>query len=363
MNRRPSLWSSGALFGAPILVLLPIAATSIRGETVAPLHRTDLPARITFGSCAHQDKPQPVLNTVREAKPTLFVYLGDNIYGDTRDMTVLRDKYARLAAKPEFQALRREVPVLAVWDDHDYGENDAGKEYPRRLESERIFLDFWQVPADSPRRTRPGIYGAHRFERDGKSLQILLLDTRSFRDPLKRNPDPLPAASPYKNDYQPDPDPAKTLLGETQWAWLEERLREPATIRILCSSIQFGHQYNGWESWTNLPGERGRLLELIRRTRANGVIVISGDVHWGEISRRDDDLPYPLFDVTASGLTEDWYNVEPNRFRVGEAVRENHFGRIDIDWDDPNPPVTLQIVDVEGSARIRQTLRAGDLRW
>lgn len=323
-----------------------------------------LPTRIAFGSCGHQDKPQPILNTVRKRQPDIFVYLGDNIYGDTRDMKVLRKKYGQLGAKPEFQSLRRNVTILSIWDDHDYGENDAGREYPMKRQSRDVFFDFWRVPENSPRRQRPGIYGAHRFVQGDRSLQIILLDTRTFRDPLKSNPDPLPANSPFKNDYQPDADPNKTLLGEAQWKWLEQQLREPADLRIICSSIQFGHQYNGWESWTNLPNEQERMFRLIDETRANGVVFVSGDVHWGEVSRRDRNNGYPIYDVTASGLTEDWEVVEPNEFRVGDnVVQGNHFGMISIDWERESPPLTMEIIDLDGTSRIRETIELDALRY
>jgi alkaline phosphatase D len=322
-----------------------------------------LPARIAFGSCASQEKPQPVLQTVVSKKPELFIYLGDNIYADTRDMKVLQAKYAKLAAKPEFQELRKNVAVLATWDDHDYGENDAGKEYPMKEQSRAIFLDFWKVPGDSPRRQHAGIYGEHRFTDKGRVLQVILLDTRTFRDPLKRNSRPLPAGSPFKNDYQPDENPEKTLLGEGQWKWLKERLSEPADVRIICSSIQFSHEYNGYESWTNLPAEQQKMIDLIKQTRASGVVFISGDVHWAEISRRDLAGGYPLYDVTASGITETWPTVEPNRYRQGDVVRDNHFGMIDIDWGKADPELVLQIVDRSDKVRISQATSLSKLRF
>lgn len=338
------------------------AAGTLGGATAALALQEAPPARIAFGSCGSQDKPQPVLQTVVQRQPDLFIYLGDNIYGDTRDMEVLKAKYARLAAKPEFQALRRATRVLATWDDHDYGENDAGKEYPKKEESREIFLDFWEVPADSPRRKHPGIYDEVLFQAGGRTLQVLLLDTRYFRDAPRKLTEKPPAGSPWKNDYQPDEDPTKTFLGDTQWAWLEERFRRPADLRIVCSSIQFGHEYNGWESWTNFPAQQQKMAALIRSTRANGVLFISGDVHWGEISRRDFPGLYPLYDVTASGITETWPKVEPNRYRVGEVVRENHFGMIEVDWKRPDPEITLQIIDRPGTVRVKHAVSLSQLR-
>ena len=144
-----------------------------------------LPRRIAFGSCADQDKPQPIWDAVLASEPDLFVFLGDNIYGDTRDPAVLRAKYARLAAQPGFKRLRERVPVLATWDDHDFGENDAGAEYPMKEESRRIFCDFWGEPADSPRRRRDGIYHAVEYGAAGQRLQILLPDLRFNRTALR----------------------------------------------------------------------------------------------------------------------------------------------------------------------------------
>lgn len=322
-----------------------------------------LPTKIAFGSCAKETKPQPVLDVVVRQAPDLFIYLGDNIYGDSRDIGILRAKYNQLGAKPEFQRLRAAVPVLSIWDDHDYGENDAGKEYPLKVASRDLFFEFWRVPSESLRRSHPGIYGSHRFTANGRTLQLILLDTRTFRDPLLRTSKPLPADSLYKNDYVPDPNPEKTLLGVDQWAWLKTELARPADVRIIASSIQFGHEYNGYESWTNLPSEQQRFLDLIRETKANGVVFISGDVHWAEISRREPPGGYPLYDVTASGITETWPHLEPNRYRVGEAVRENHFGQIVIDWQRDDPQVSLQIIDKEGTLRLNEAVPLSRLRF
>ncbi len=324
-----------------------------------------VPTRIAFGSCGHQDHDQPVLRTVLSKSPDMFIYLGDNIYGDTKDMSVLAAKYQKLADKPEFHALRSNVPTLSVGDDHDFGWTDAGKEYPQKEQSKEIFMDFWKVPAKSDRRTHPGIYGVHRFEGGGRTLQVILLDTRTFRDSLKRwTPDNQPKTwngKRLKNAYQPDPDPSKTILGEAQWRWLAQVLREPADIRIICSSIQFAHEYNGWESWTNLPAEQAKMIATIRDAQASGVVFISGDVHWGEISRREIDGLYPLYDVTASGLTMDWHNTEPNEFRVGDVFSKNHFGLLQIDWQKADPSIVMQIVDVDGNIQVEHRIALSEL--
>ncbi|MEM9381045.1 MAG: alkaline phosphatase D family protein [Planctomycetota bacterium] len=349
------------LAAAVALVAACASRTNSFGFQDVELDVASLPSRIAFGSCADQDRPQPALERVVELDPDLFVYLGDNVYGDTEDMDVLRGKYETLAARPEFLALRAHCPTLAIWDDHDYGANDAGRHYPKKEESRSVFLDFWGVPMDSPRRGHAGIYHDHLFESGGRTLQVILLDTRTFRDDLVLAGDePLP---PHKNDYRPNLDPTATILGAGQWAWLRDRLAVPADLRIVATSIQFGHSYNGWESWTNVPHERDRMIDLIAETGANGVLFISGDVHWGEISRQPVEGGYDLWDVTASGINQDWDVVEPNARRVGTAVAEHNFGMIEIDWSPEDPVVELLSIDVSGRVRNRVSFVASDLRF
>jgi alkaline phosphatase D len=332
-----------------------IPAAQAPAKSVANME--GLVQRICFGSCANQNKPQPILRDVVSRQPDLFIYLGDNIYGDTEDMSVLRAKYEKLGTKPEFQALRAAVPTLAIWDDHDYGANDSGKEYRPAAESRDIFLDFWREPQDSSRRQHPGIYHAHRFSDGKRTLQVILLDTRSFRDPLAHN-----KLRSWKNDYHPDPNPNKTFLGDEQWKWLAEQLRQPADVRIIASSIQFSHQHNGWESWTNLPQELLKMTDVIKEANANGVVFISGDVHWGELSKLPVPELYPLYDVTSSGLTETWPTVDENQNRVGEVVRENNFGMIEIEWEAEDPEVHLQLLDVTGKQRVSHRVRLSELQ-
>jgi len=365
-NRRISTLAFCYLWSLIANCQIALAQDSATQEVITPAAEAPVKAvsnidglvqRICFGSCANQNKPQPILRDVVSRHPDLFIYLGDNIYGDTEDMNVLRAKYEKLGTKPEFQALRAAVPTMAIWDDHDYGANDSGKEYRPAAESRDIFLDFWREPSDSPRRQHPGIYHSHRFSDGKRTLQVILLDTRSFRDPLAHN-----KLRSWKNDYHPDPDPNKSFLGEVQWKWFAEQLRQPADLRIIASSIQFSHQHNGWESWTNLPQELVKMTEIIKETKAQGVVFISGDVHWGELSKLPVPGSYPLYDVTSSGITETWPSVEENQNRVGEVVRENNFGMIEIDWNNEDPEIHMQLIDIAGKQRVSHRIRLSELR-
>lgn len=318
--------------------------------------------RLAFGSCAHHDKPQPVYDVVLRYAPDFFVFLGDNIYGDSYEPDTLRERYARLAAKPEFLRLVSKTKVLATWDDHDYGWNDAGRHYPLKETSKSIFLDFWNEPADSPRRVHPGIFTAYQYRYGDRILQIILLDNRTFRDNLLRYEDGVSPPHPF--DYTPDylahTTADSTLLGEMQWQWLEEVLQEPADVRIIASGTQFGISYNGYEAWANFPHEQQRMLDLIRSTRANGVLFITGDVHYGEISVVRTEGWYPVYDVTASGITETWDFATPNTNRIAGPVMENHFGLVSITWME-DPVIQMAIIDVAGNERLRHTIRLSDI--
>lgn len=322
-------------------------------------------SKIAFGSCAHESEPQPVLDLVVKHKPDLFVYLGDNIYGDTHDMKVLQAKYNTLAAKPEFQRLRKNVPIVATWDDHDYGWNDAGKEYPFKEQSKELFLNFFNEPAQSERRKRAGIYTSYLFEEGGKKLQLILLDNRTFRSRLRlyrgeysRRPEFF-----YPLDYFPHQIEDSVLLGEEQWQWLEGELKKEADIRIIGSGSQFSISYNGYEAWANFPHEQKRMLELIKKTKASGVLFISGDVHYAEISKLHHPGLYPVYDVTSSGITSTWHFATPNTNRIEGPVMENHFGLLTIDWSKKDPHIQMEIFDVRDNQRIEHTIRLSEISF
>jgi alkaline phosphatase D len=352
-----------------MLALLMIVACVKVGSTppVEAKHVSELqqlPSRIAFGSCAKQTKDQPILDTIVGAKPDLMIYLGDNIYADTERPMRMRRRYWRLAGKPEFQRLRAAVPTVATWDDHDYGRNNAGSELESKGESKAQFLDFWGVRPEAPERSRPGIYTHHIFESNGRRLQLIMLDTRWFRDSLTELPPKRARAydSPFKNEYRPDDNPDLSLLGAGQWAWLEARLREPADMRVIASSIQFGHSYNGYESWNNMPRERTRMQQLIADSGANGVVFLSGDVHWGEISELESDITgYPLYDITSSGLTQLWRSTEYNDNRLGSVVTEEHFGLLEIDWSASDPRIDMRLMGLSGQVLVEAHTTLGVL--
>ena len=315
--------------------------------------------RIAFGSCLHQRQPQPIWTDVMGLRPLpqLFLMIGDNVYGDVKGpgLDELISAYRQQGAHPEFSSARKAFPFLATWDDHDYGANDAGANFPHRDRAAHLFLDFWQIK--TRRAPEEGIYYARNFGRGDERVQIIMLDTRSFRSPLKRKPENFP----YWGKYGPDANPRKTMLGDAQWQWLAEQLRMPATVRIIVSSVQVLADDHGFERWGNLPFEQSRLLQLIKSSDAHGVIFLSGDRHLGAIyaKRLSDRQIVP--ELTSSSLNRSYGPGRdgPSRTRLSNSVGVENFGLIDIDWK--SRKLRLRLVGFSGRPLESLTMNFSDL--
>lgn len=330
------------------------ATSAVFAQETAPL------TRLAFGACARQNKEQPIWEAILAVSPQLYISLGDAMYADTKDPAELLAKYALLAEKPGFAKLKQAVPQLAIWDDHDYGQNDSGIDNPIKNESRAAFCDFWGEPPESERRTRAdGIYTSTMIGPPGQEVQFILPDLRWNRTKLRRPGGfPMVAArwvagqmlsgreisGPYREAKADD----ATMLGEAQWAWLEAEFAKPAALRIFCSSLQVLSDGTGWEAWENYPKDAARLEKLIGA--ATNVVILSGDVHYGELQRKDRVDAPPLWELTSSGLTESDPFL-PNKRRVKKHAGLN-FGVVEIDW--VAKTVDLQVRDAQGAVSISE---------
>lgn len=343
-----------------LLLLAPVLRAEVPAAVGAAPDSPALPAdalltRIGFASCLHQARPQPILEAVNARPWDLFLMIGDNVYGDAEppELAALAEAYALQARSPGLNALRASTPVLAVWDDHDYGQNDAGGEFPARARAEELFHAFWHTPADAAERGRPGLYRSRTVGPEGRRVQLIFLDTRSFRSPLV----PTDArGEPGRERYLPNEDPEATVLGDEQWAWLEATLQEPAELRLLVSSIQVIADGHGWEAWRLFPKEREKLYALLGRVRPGGVVVLSGDRHRAGVYRYAENLPYPLLEVTSSSLNLPIRNAteEAGPYRLGATFLGENFGEVVVDWE--REALALRVLDLEGQAVRELTL-------
>lgn len=289
---------------------------------------------IAFGSCSDQKRPTPLWDDIVAQKPDVWIWLGDNIYGDSEVMDTLKAKYDKQKSNPVYSQLRQSTQIIGVWDDHDYGVNDGGKEYPRRKESQQLMLDFLDVPATSPLRQQEGAYSSTVFGPKGQRVKVILLDGRYFRDPLK------------KVNKTNAPDPSGDILGEAQWQWLEKQLtKSDADVHIIGCGIQFLANEHVYEKWGNFPTARQRFFDLLGKTKPKGTMLISGDRHIAEVNKISvPGLGYDLYDITSSGLTHTSKpHEEPNALRVGQMVFDLNYGLFTINWNKKPLTATLRI--------------------
>jgi alkaline phosphatase D len=314
------------------------------------------PSKIAFGSCCVQIGDLSIFDSILKQKPELYLALGDNMYGDFLpgtypDSAWLALNYNILGTNASFKRLKQNVPIVATYDDHDYGGNNRGNEYPFKRQTANLLLNFFNTPANSTQRNHTGVYGSYFYGDDAHKLQIIVLDTRVFLDVFSSEP------------ISPTSDTTKHFLGTEEWNWLRSELLKPAKVRIVMSSTQMLHEHNGYESWTNYPHELQRFFNLIKETRAEGIFMVSGDVHWAELSMQKPAGLYNLYDMTSSGLNQIEDAPKPNIYRVGTALRDLNYGMINIDWNSTPISINLQVRNKRNQVKIEKTIPLTELQF
>lgn len=305
-------------------------------------------SRIIFGSCNHHARSQHMWPLIEAQNPDLVLAIGDNIYGDNgylgeANLASFIKAYTQQASHPEFRSLRSKVPMLATWDDHDYGPNDSGGTFAFREWSETLFETFWGVSEAA--KSRQGVYDSVIAGPEGQRVQIIMLDTRFFRSPLKSIP--YQESRPRLGGYLPDDNPELTILGGQQWTWLKGELAKPADLRLLVSSTQVLTDAHGFEKWGNHPVERERLFAALKERNKGDMLILSGDRHSAAFyAQTPKELGSEIWEFTSSSLNlafvrENAGAGEPDpRRRSGFFTQEN-YGMIDIDWQ--NKEIIMQI--------------------
>ena len=284
--------------------------------------------KIGFASCLHQNKPMPIFETIKAENLDLFLLMGDNVYGNSNseDLKELRVAYNK--QKQNFDKLDFDFPIEAIWDDNDYGLGDGGKEYNLKEKSKELFLNFWDIPTNDPRRKRNGLYHEVLQNYNGKSIQILFLDTRTFRDNLKPTDD---KGAIGKERYVPFPDTSLTMLGKEQWQWLVKKISKPVNYRIIVSSIQILALGHGWECWNNLPYERQKFIDILDKSNINHTVLLSGDRHRGGQYQLKTKSNKIISEMTSSSLNVPYSNPEePGPLRIGGTYSKENYGVIQM---------------------------------
>jgi alkaline phosphatase D len=318
----------------PIILLINACTTS----KTTSISTNNAPITIAFGSCNDQKKENFLWKEIVKHQPDVWIWGGDNTYSDTDNMDTLRRDYQVVLQNEAYKTLQKNTKIVGTWDDHDYGLNDGGSEFHAKKQSQAAFLDFMGVSKTDKRRQQEGVYSAETIKTKQGSVRLILLDTRYFRSNLMKNPK-------VKKRFVPNAYGEGTMLGDAQWAWLEKELNtSTADFNVVMSSVQLLSGEHGFETWGNMPHEVDKFTNLVKSSKAKGVVVLSGDRHISEFSKKEiEGVNYPLIDFTSSGLTHAYtaFTSEINKFRVGEVVPKIAYGLLLIDLK--TKEITMQI--------------------
>lgn len=295
---------------------------------------------IAFGSCLDQDADQDIFRSIEKDEIDSFIFLGDNIYPveDKNIISNLKKAYKKQSEKIPSWIYSKNI--YAIWDDHDYGDNDGGESFQFKQTSQEFFLEFWKIPKYDERWQRDGIYFQDNIKISGLTINIIGLDTRFFRSDLKGS----------KFFYRTSDDDTSSILGNDQWNWLANELEKEADLTIILSSIQVLAENHRFEKWSLFPKEKTKLINMLTQKK-DQIIVLSGDRHKAGIYQKDN-----IFEITSSSLNKpiplSKYSFETDPLLLGSTYNKENYGLIEI--NSLTREVNLSIKDINGQKQIEK---------
>ncbi|MEI2721716.1 MAG: alkaline phosphatase D family protein [Gemmatimonadales bacterium] len=323
-------------------------------------YRTDPPTvRIAVASCfyvneAEFDRPgtpygadYDILGAVTRSRPDLMLWMGDNAYlreGDFDSRTGVFHRYTHSRSLPELQPLLAATSHYATWDDHDFGPNDSDRSYGGRFLTRAAFELFWANP---PLGADGG--GGVTSTFGWSDVDVFQMDNRWYRDGQGR----------LTGD--------RNYLGRNQIEWLLNALKASrATFKLVVIGGQTVNNSVTFENYATYGAERTFLLDRLQQEKIPGVIFLSGDKHWTELSRMERGGSYPLYDLTVSPLTagpSTGWKSEQNAFRVeGTLVSDRNFGLLEVTGPLKERVLTITIQDRTGAVRWKRAIPASELK-
>lgn len=325
--------------------------------------RTDPPAfKVAIGSCYYHPEPAvdrpgtpyganlEIFSSIYAAKPDAMVWLGDNIYSREVDFGSKYGFYRRhtmARSEPLLQPLLAAAPQYAIWDDHDYGPNDADRSWAGKTWTEAAFNDFWCNPT-----TNSVGNGGITSTTLVNDVQFFLMDDRYHRSP---------------NGDQTGRE--KSYLGKQQMQWLVDNLiYSKATFKIVCIGGQVLNPVAAHENYATYAEERNELLNLIQKAKVKGVLFLSGDRHHTDLIKMERLGTYPLYDLTVSPLTsgpakpgKDEDEASTGRM-PNTLVTDRNFGILSFSGPAKDRKMVISIHAVDGKMIWEKTIAASELR-
>ena len=289
--------------------------------------------KISLGSCLDQDYPQPIWQSIKKEDLNYFIFLGDNVYGDTRYGSLRKMKSAYDKQKKVLPDFLNDISIFSIWDDHDFGINDGGADYRFKRRAQELYLDFWEITKDDDRSNREGIYFSKNQTFFDKKFKFIFLDTRFFRSKLKGK----------KSNYIENIEPDATILGNAQWTWLENELKSDFDFLLIFSSIQIIAKDHRFEKWSNFPNERAKLFELLDQFN-DKTILFSGDRHRAGIYRKNG-----IIELTSSSMNKPGSSFsETDSYLIGKTYPQENYGVLEI----LENTIHIKIKDIKGLSLI-----------
>ena len=316
---------------------------------------------VALGSCTYineteLDRPgkpygsgYSIFESITQKNPDIMIWGGDNIYlreADWDSSTGINHRYTHSRSIKEIQPLLAKTQNFAIWDDHDFGPNDADRSFYNKYLTQKAFKNFWGNKTYGMNSNQnEGVYSTFNWG----DAQFFLLDDRFFKSPNNRITG------------------EKSILGQEQLEWLIDALSfSSASFKIIVIGGQVLNSVADNENYSNYPQEKEKLLKEILDNKIKGVLFISGDRHFTELSMLPRENTYPLYDWTVSPLTSGVASEkvlkENNVNRVaGSIITQNNFGTISFSGQKEKRQMKLTIFDINGSPLWSKEILKSDL--
>tara|TARA_R100001015_G_C4634552_1_gene201263 strand:+ start:870 stop:2093 length:1224 start_codon:yes stop_codon:yes gene_type:complete len=274
-----------------------------------------------------------IFSAMLEKDAEAMLWLGDNIYlrpADWDSRSGIYYRYSHYKSQPALQEFWKNFHHYAIWDDHDYGPNDANRSFVNKDITLEAFKDFWANPNYGLNSNAEGITGMFSYN----DVDFFLLDNRSFRTPNERE------------------SGERFILGDEQIAWLIDALvSSKARFKIVAVGGQLLNTAALYENHSTFAEERQKIIELIEEEQIKNVVFLSGDRHKTELSKYVGENDFTIYDFTSSPLSSTSYNSieEPNTLRVeGTHYGEQNFGMLTFEGSWKERVLVLQTFDKNG---------------
>jgi len=310
----------------------------------------DKPARFSVGfggGAAYTPEFEYMWNTISSHNLPAFLLLGDNVYIDNPTRTAVQQHcYYRRQSAPQYQDLSAATSVFAIWDDHDFTDNDGwgGPEIDTPAWKRRVWHTFknnWINPYYGGGEQQPGCW----FDFSIADVDFFMLDGRYYRtDPKTPNP---------------------SMLGPVQLQWLFDKLkRSTATFKVIASPVPWAHgtKPGSLDTWDGYVDERETIFSFLEENKINGVILLSADRHRSDAWRIERQNGYPLYEFESSRLT----NIHLHKLMPGALFGYNDkcsFGKLSFDTTLPDPQVSYEVYSIDNELINKITIKKNNISF